>query len=349
MSSVKGHLLRNHSALLRKSKAATPASRAVLDRIKDYEKKEIITPAKAKQFRDTLNQRNYSSLYVQKIHKELDRLSADSAPINGRNSVSKTSSALDDGSLSLKTALSSKSSVASSKMNSSVQVLPSPSAMSDASIGKASSTATQQWHSILHKSGAATGHNRLAAAAQRSTASAVSLSRHITWEDQSVSTSGGRSSFIAPADSTSAASEKENKTDKTVSSVAMASSSSSNSNKSSILDPSEISDFHKPFNSEEIKQLFVEMCFFARLGFLQPPCCLNCTYRESIKKSAVVPNCPRWTIWRKDASMALHPMDVADNVVAIQCHAARKLLDGVTMEGYSWNAESSMLESVKDQ
>eukprot|EP00535_Pseudo-nitzschia_heimii_P003296 CAMPEP_0197180532 /NCGR_PEP_ID=MMETSP1423-20130617/5110_1 /TAXON_ID=476441 /ORGANISM="Pseudo-nitzschia heimii, Strain UNC1101" /LENGTH=229 /DNA_ID=CAMNT_0042630621 /DNA_START=105 /DNA_END=790 /DNA_ORIENTATION=+ len=28
-------------------------------------------------------------------------------------------------------------------------------------------------------------------------------------------------------------------------------------------------------------ELFVETCFFARLGFVQPPCCMSCTYKEA--------------------------------------------------------------------
>jgi hypothetical protein len=66
-----------------------------------------------------------------------------------------------------------------------------------------------------------------------------------------------------------------------------------------------------------VQQLFVEMCFFARLGFVQPPCCLQCTYKESILEKhlrsqhninpdgiLVQPNrnCQRWVAWRKDAS-----------------------------------------------
>jgi len=54
-----------------------------------------------------------------------------------------------------------------------------------------------------------------------------------------------------------------------------------------------------------IKNLFVEVCFFARLGFVQPPCCLRCahhlgeSYHRKEKLAARDEKCNELLIWRK--------------------------------------------------
>ena len=90
---------------------------------------------------------------------------------------------------------------------------------------------------------------------------------------------------------------------------------------------------------EQMQELFVEMCFFARLGYVQPPCCLRCTYREALKDGNVQSQCPRWVIWRKDTDQLLHPNQMEGNLLMVQCRAAGRLLAGKTIEGYAWSAE----------
>jgi hypothetical protein len=82
-------------------------------------------------------------------------------------------------------------------------------------------------------------------------------------------------------------------------------------------------------NEDTRKELFVEMCFFARLGYVQPPCCLHCLYQEAIEKSAKPNhNCERWVAFRKDTTIPLHPDFLAENIAFVRCHTVRKLLPG---------------------
>ena len=90
---------------------------------------------------------------------------------------------------------------------------------------------------------------------------------------------------------------------------------------------------------EQAQELFVEMCFFARLGYVQPPCCLRCTYREALKDGNVQSHCPRWVIWRKDTNKLLHPNQMEGNLLMVQCRAAGRLLAGKTIEGFAWSTE----------
>jgi hypothetical protein len=76
---------------------------------------------------------------------------------------------------------------------------------------------------------------------------------------------------------------------------------------------------------DQIADLFVETCFFARLAFIQPPCCMQCTYREPLQKGTPNARCGRWVIWRRDATKVLHPNQMDENTVAIKCHAVQEL------------------------
>jgi hypothetical protein len=112
-----------------------------------------------------------------------------------------------------------------------------------------------------------------------------------------------------------------------------------------IADPSRLSN---DLSEDQISELFVETCFFARLGFVQPPCCLQCTYRESMKEAVPNTRCGRWVIWRRDAKHVLHPHHLCDNAIAVQCHAARQLLAGKTVHNHRWdNVNKILLEPRK--
>jgi hypothetical protein len=109
-----------------------------------------------------------------------------------------------------------------------------------------------------------------------------------------------------------------------------------------VLEPSEL--YEKGILSEdEIQELFIEMCFFARLGFLQPPCCLLCTYQETMEGSSPDFTCSRWVIWRRNAETRLHPNQLEDNIVVTKCCVARSLLKGNVEDGHAWDTASKKL------
>jgi hypothetical protein len=109
-----------------------------------------------------------------------------------------------------------------------------------------------------------------------------------------------------------------------------------------IMEPKEIYD-KDVLTSDEIQAVFVEMCFYARLGFVQPPCCLLCTYRESMEQKEPNSKCCRWVIWRRDGELLLHPNQLEGNILLTTCHVARSLLSGNTVDGYAWDATNKKL------
>ena len=117
---------------------------------------------------------------------------------------------------------------------------------------------------------------------------------------------------------------------------------SGNSPSPSIVEPKDLSKI-SDLSHAELEELFVEMCFFARLGFVQPPCCLKCTYRESMKDAVPNTQCPKWVVWRKSANLLLHPKQMDGNIVVVQCFAARKLLSGGTVDNFKWDKTKKIL------
>lgn len=101
----------------------------------------------------------------------------------------------------------------------------------------------------------------------------------------------------------------------------------------------DVPDVATQIGDEQMQELFVEMCFFARLGYVQPPCCLRCTYREALKDGNAQSQCPRWVIWRKDTTQLLHPHQLEGNMLMVQCRAAGRLLAGKNIDGYAWSIE----------
>lgn len=90
-------------------------------------------------------------------------------------------------------------------------------------------------------------------------------------------------------------------------------------------------------SEEALRDLFVEMAFFARLGFVEPPSCLHCVYRESIENMTPNLACKRFVPWRKDANTPIHPHQLDDNIMLIQCHAARSLVQGESVNRYRFD------------
>ena len=105
-------------------------------------------------------------------------------------------------------------------------------------------------------------------------------------------------------------------------------------------------DLANILSDHAVADLFVETCFFARLGFVQPPCCMACTYKEALKGNIPNMECSTWVIWRKDASRTFDPSNnanMADNAIVVQCKTARKLVQGKMVEGYQWDSRQKML------
>mmetsp|Transcript_795 Transcript_795/g.850 ORF Transcript_795/g.850 Transcript_795/m.850 type:complete len:362 (-) Transcript_795:71-1156(-) len=109
-----------------------------------------------------------------------------------------------------------------------------------------------------------------------------------------------------------------------------------------IVSPQDISNC---VTETEISELFVETCFFARLGFVQPPCCLSCTYQEAMHSKTPLLHCQRWVIWRKDATQIFDPTHakMRDNAIVVRCQSARKLISGRMIEGYQWDTQEKKL------
>lgn len=86
-----------------------------------------------------------------------------------------------------------------------------------------------------------------------------------------------------------------------------------------------------------LEHLFVEMCFFARLGFIQPPTCLRCLYMEAIEGMDEDLNCTTFCTWRRNANEALHPDALDGNLCLVECQAARKLINGEEVQDHYWD------------
>ena len=112
---------------------------------------------------------------------------------------------------------------------------------------------------------------------------------------------------------------------------------SSNDEDLQICEPRDLWQRKRIQSEEAVKDLFVEMAFFARLGFVQPPSCLHCTYRESIEKTSPELLCKRYVPWRKNANIPIHPHKLDDNIILVQCHTARALVQGETDHRYRWD------------
>lgn len=110
-----------------------------------------------------------------------------------------------------------------------------------------------------------------------------------------------------------------------------------------IMNPSAIQG---KLSQDEIKRLFIEMCAFARLQFVQPPCCLCCTL--SNLSSSTHPDPPRYcsnyVVWRRNANLKIHPQNMNENTMFVSCAAAQALIKGETVYKWKWNAEEKIFE-----
>ena len=112
---------------------------------------------------------------------------------------------------------------------------------------------------------------------------------------------------------------------------------------STIVAPKDLSNV---LSEDAVSEIFVETCFFARLGFVQPPSCMACTYKEALKGNIPDLQCQNWVIWRKSAHKIFDPSnnaDISENTIVVQCRSARKLLSGKTVEQYQWDERGKVL------
>ena len=120
-----------------------------------------------------------------------------------------------------------------------------------------------------------------------------------------------------------------------------------------IIDPKEIQTF---ISHESLKVLFVEMCVFGRMGFVQPPSCIRCILA---KKNKHLPNefdnrqCKNLVVWRRNANTGeeykFHPDKLDGNILIVTCAAAQSWFMGEIVDGKKWDGERKVVYEVKGQ
>ncbi len=81
-------------------------------------------------------------------------------------------------------------------------------------------------------------------------------------------------------------------------------------------------------------------CFYARLGFVQPPSCLKCAHRKAVKKTDDGASCNNLVPWRRDANIPLHPDGLGDNLVFVTCETAKRLIGGDAYPSIQWDSKN---------
>lgn len=116
-------------------------------------------------------------------------------------------------------------------------------------------------------------------------------------------------------------------------------------------------------DQEELESIFIQMCFYARLAFVQPPCCLKCAFQKkklNIKRDGVDENadkndsirnsmnsrCKNLVVWRLDARTSLQPKGLDENTVLVTCSTAQALLRGESVQNMKWDAKERKLSST---
>lgn len=114
---------------------------------------------------------------------------------------------------------------------------------------------------------------------------------------------------------------------------------------------------------EKIKKMFIEMCAFARLQFVQPPSCLSCTlskrvtgtstnrhssryplYAQPCGEKMIRQDCPNYVVWRKNANLKIHPQNMNENIMFVKCASAQALLRGEAINQWKWDAVEKIFE-----
>ena len=102
--------------------------------------------------------------------------------------------------------------------------------------------------------------------------------------------------------------------------------------------------------TKELENLFIDMSFYARLGFLQAPSCLRCAYREAHagtawKDALASQGCGRLVMWRKDTALPIHPDNLQANAAIVSCQSAKALMRGESVGGVHWDKTTQKLVS----
>jgi len=106
-------------------------------------------------------------------------------------------------------------------------------------------------------------------------------------------------------------------------------------------------------SQSQVENFFVETCFFARLGFLQPPCCLKCAYinarpsTNSLKVNAKQ-YCNNLVVWRvcADSDHLLHPDKLDGNAIFVTCSTAMAWQRGEKIHNIRWDNKAKKLISI---
>lgn len=102
----------------------------------------------------------------------------------------------------------------------------------------------------------------------------------------------------------------------------------------------------------DTERVFVEMCVFARLGFLQPQSCLRCVYNSVLqdKVSETIKDqvpCDRVIAWRKDANKKIDPENMKEILTFVKCRDAKEWASGRTAENMRWDQATKKLLTVQ--
>lgn len=111
-------------------------------------------------------------------------------------------------------------------------------------------------------------------------------------------------------------------------------------------------------SDDQLQNLFVEMCFFARLGCVQPPSCLPCAYNQvyphsdsnnhnniSVTDGKFPTKCTNMVVWRINANSShlLHPEKLKGNLLVLTCCTAKKLIHGESVQTMKWDGKNKKL------
>mmetsp|Transcript_4546 Transcript_4546/g.6637 ORF Transcript_4546/g.6637 Transcript_4546/m.6637 type:complete len:168 (-) Transcript_4546:205-708(-) len=106
-------------------------------------------------------------------------------------------------------------------------------------------------------------------------------------------------------------------------------------------------DLHGIVPHEEIRNIFVEMCVFARMGFIHPPSCLQCAYKSCEWSDS----CDNLVVWRRragDDNDLLQPIRLGGNILFVKCSIAQAWMRGEEAAGKKWDKKKKHLVDLLD-
>lgn len=105
----------------------------------------------------------------------------------------------------------------------------------------------------------------------------------------------------------------------------------------------QLKDLHGIISHEEVQNIFVEMCTFARMGFVQPTTCLECAY--SCSSCDENPTCGNLLVWRQNAGEehSLQPKTLEGNILFVTCSTAQAWMRGDEAYGKKWDSKNKLL------